>query len=76
MLLDVNGYTKKKTNDIYKARLVAKGYKQVEGLDYHDTFSPVVRFPSLGILFAYAAQRKLDIVHYDAQSAFLQGELQ
>ena len=67
---------KKKSDQTYKARLVAKGYSQVYGLDYHDTFSPVVRFNSLRILFAYAAQKKLQILHYDAQSAFLHGELQ
>ena len=32
--------------DKYKARHVIKGYKQIEGLDYFDTYYPVTRINS------------------------------
>lgn len=41
----------------YKARLVAQGFTQVQGVDYVDTFSPVVRSSTIRILFSNAAEK-------------------
>lgn len=60
----------------HKARSVAKGYSQKYGIDYEETFSPVVRTATLRIMFALAAQWGLKIHQMDAVTAFLQGDLQ
>ncbi|MCO5580381.1 hypothetical protein L7F22_034248 [Adiantum nelumboides] len=59
----------------YKARLVARGFSQIPGLDYTDTFSPVLRMSSLRLLLALAASFDLELYHLDVQTAFLHGEL-
>ncbi|KAL6333744.1 hypothetical protein AAG906_028930 [Vitis piasezkii] len=61
--------------DKYKARLVAKGYKQREGLDYFDTYSPVSRITSIRMLIAIAAINNLEIHQMDVKTTFLNGEL-
>jgi Reverse transcriptase (RNA-dependent DNA polymerase) len=56
----------------YKARLVAKGYSQVHGVDYKETFAPVVRFTSVRILLALL---DLELHQMDVVTAFLNGDL-
>lgn len=59
----------------FKARLVAKGFTQVEGINYNETFSPVIRHSSLRLLLAIAAQRGMIVNSMDMVSAFLNGTL-
>lgn len=59
----------------YKARLVAKGYSQREGIDYKETFAPVVRLESVRILLAMVAHYDLEMIHFDVKTAFLHGNL-
>ncbi|CAG4970927.1 unnamed protein product [Colias eurytheme] len=59
----------------YRSRLVAKGFSQKAGVDYHETFSPVLRYSTLRLLFALAAKLNLDVTHLDVTTAFLNGFL-
>lgn len=63
------------TMERYKARLVAQGHTQKFGLDYEETFSPVVRFESIRSVVALAAEHRLKLHQMDVSTAFLHGEL-
>jgi hypothetical protein len=55
----------------YKARLVAKGFTQKEGIDYHETFAPVVRYKSLRIIIVIANLLDYELTQMDVITAFL-----
>ncbi|UYV76854.1 hypothetical protein LAZ67_14002208 [Cordylochernes scorpioides] len=59
----------------HKARLVAKGYSQQYGIDYEETFAPVVRQSTIRMFLALAVEYNLILHQMDVQSAYLNGEI-
>ncbi|MCO5609148.1 hypothetical protein L7F22_063370 [Adiantum nelumboides] len=60
----------------YKARLVARGFTQIPGMDYSETFSPVLRITSFRVLIAIATLFGFLLHQMDVCMAFLNGDLQ
>nr|GEX09709.1 retrotransposon protein, putative, Ty1-copia subclass [Tanacetum cinerariifolium] len=64
------------TIDKYKARLVIKGFRKREGLDYFDSYLPVMRITSVRMILAIAALRNLEVHQMDVKTVFLNGDLE
>jgi len=58
-----------------KARLVAQGFNQAEGIDYLETYSPVVRTATVRGVLHLATIMEWDIKQMDVQNVFLHGDL-
>ena len=67
--------------DKYKERLVINGYKQIEGFDYFETYSLVMRINSIRmvllvlLVLLIAALKNLEVHQMDVKKAFLNGDL-
>lgn len=60
----------------YKARLVVRGCSQAEGIDYQETYSPVIRYTSVRFLCALAVKYGLKMHQMDVTTAYLHGDLE
>lgn len=67
------GYTR--VPEWYKARLVAKGFTQCYGIDYNETFSPVLKYNSLRTILSITVHHNLEISLLYVKTAFLYREL-
>ena len=59
----------------YKARLVAQGFTQIPGIDYEETYSPVVSLPAVRLILKLAVNNGWKIHQMDVKTAYLHGEL-
>lgn len=59
----------------HKARLCARGFTQVEGIDFHETYAPTAKWPSIRMLMALVAARDWHALQIDVVSAYLHATL-
>lgn len=64
------------TIEIFKARLVIRGFTQKKGLDFFDTYSPVIRISTIRTIIALAAINDYVIHQMDVKTAFLNGDIE
>nr|GEZ10472.1 retrovirus-related Pol polyprotein from transposon TNT 1-94 [Tanacetum cinerariifolium] len=54
-----------------KSRLVVIGYRQEEGIDFEESFSPIARMEAIRIFLAYATHKSFTVFQIDVKTAFL-----
>lgn len=61
--------------ECFKARLVAKGYNQLVGVDFKETFSPVIKLGTIRLVLTVALTHGWPIRQLDIKNAFLYGHI-
>lgn len=56
--------------------MVAKGFTQIEGVDFNEVYSPVVKHCSIRLMLALVTQWDLEVEQLDVKTTFLHGELE
>jgi hypothetical protein len=73
-------FTKKTDGDsnvtVYKTRLVTKRFRQIQGVDYNEIFSPIAMLKSIRVRLAIAAYFDYEIWQMDVKIAFLNGNIE
>ena len=59
----------------YRVRIVAGGHRQVEGVNYTETFLSAVKMPTVHLVLTNAAELDWEIEHVDVKSAYLNAPL-
>jgi hypothetical protein len=59
----------------HKARIVARGFTQQHGIDFNETFAPVVHMHTVRTMLAIVVQKKWPVYQMDVKSTFLNGHL-
>lgn len=59
----------------WKARLVARGFSQFERVDFEETYSPLVKFPTVQLMLELAISRRWQLRQLDVDNAFLNRDL-
>ena len=55
----------------YHIQIVAGSHRQVEGVNYTETFSATAKMPTVHVIFANAAEQDWEIEHVNMKSAYL-----
>nr|GEU95520.1 copia protein [Tanacetum cinerariifolium] len=58
-----------------KARLMAHGYRQEEGINFEESFTPIARLEAIRIFLAYAAHKNMVVYQMNGKTTFLNGNL-